>query len=70
MFNKVFLIEYYTEDERIPIWLKSALDNAPLLDLTMTVYEVISDDLLSSASFHNFESGVISEFNPAKTYTE
>jgi hypothetical protein len=53
--------------------LKFALNNAPLLDLTVTNYEVISDNLSNSqslASFQNFESGAVSNFNPVKTNTE
>jgi hypothetical protein len=49
------------------------IKNAPLLDLIVTKYEVISGDLShsqSSVNFHNFESDVVSNFNPSKTNTE
>jgi hypothetical protein len=54
---------------QITLQLKSALNNAPHLDLTVTKYEIITGDLShsqSSASFHNFESDVVSYFNPGK----
>jgi hypothetical protein len=53
--------------------INTLINNAPLLDLTVTKYEVISSDLShsqSSVNFHNFESDVVSNFNPGKNITE
>jgi hypothetical protein len=53
--------------------LQAAFNNAPLLDLTVTIYDFISGDIShsqSSASFHNFESDVVSNSNHGKTNTE
>jgi hypothetical protein len=52
---------------------RNLLNDSPLLDLTLTKYEIISGDFSyskSSASFHNFESDVVSNFKPGKTNTE
>jgi hypothetical protein len=41
--------------------------------MSVTIYKIISGDFShsqSSASFHNFESDVVSYFNPGKTNTE
>jgi hypothetical protein len=52
--------------------IETALKNVQLLNLTVYKYKIISDDISHnqfSASFHDFESDVVSNFNPGKTNT-
>jgi hypothetical protein len=48
------------------IWLKSALNNAPHLDQTISKYGVTSTNSQLSANFHNFESDSVSILNDDK----